>query len=120
MAGDTEKIPGTQSYAAPELILSGPDYLAAASDIWAVGCIGYELFTGLKLFDSVEAIEAYIQTENLLPAQMNRIMQDPDIFQVLRGCLQIDPNERYSIWTLMDRIQQVRQRLIESNAKENP
>jgi serine/threonine protein kinase len=43
---------GTLPYNSPEQLLGDSQY-GPASDIWAVGCIFYEMMTGKKLFDEV-------------------------------------------------------------------
>jgi len=49
---------GTPSYRAPELLKEAPFY-NRKSDIWAVGCIFYELAAGEKAFNDDFAVQMY-------------------------------------------------------------
>jgi serine/threonine protein kinase len=55
---------GTSGYNAPELLADGR-FSTSRSDIWALGCILYELATGRRLFQNVFAIvAAYYHTNH--------------------------------------------------------
>jgi serine/threonine protein kinase len=43
---------GTSGYRAPELFNPGKSYYSNRSDIWALGCIVYELATGRQVFEN--------------------------------------------------------------------
>lgn len=103
--GSVVKVPGTLFYNAPEVILYGQNGLTPAADMWAVGCIGFELLAGQKLFFSLEAIDRYCQTK-ALSQQLLIIQQVANIAQLLAGCLQINPNDRWNVWILMAHLQQ--------------
>lgn len=98
------KTPGTKQYLAPEIYRDGPSGLSEASDVWALGCIGYELFTGLRLFDSERAIERFAYNGELADSsQVQAIEQShPDIYACLAGCLQPDPAMRWGVGYLLD------------------
>ena len=53
-------VPGTYPYLAPEIRDNGIGS-SKESDMWAVGCIGYELCTGKKLAEHGDAFEDYIR-----------------------------------------------------------
>ena len=56
---------GSDQYIAPE-ILRGGQYDAAV-DIWGIGCLVYELFTGHRIFNSRSEIESYDSGQTPLP-----------------------------------------------------
>ena len=107
--GQATRIPGTRPYVAPEIWKYGADLLTAASDIWAVGCMGYEFFTGRLLFESEEAVDSYVQSSNLDATATTFLQSNPDVFHILSGCLAIDPRQRWSVWQLLDQIGRLRQ-----------
>jgi serine/threonine protein kinase len=106
------KTPGTKQYLAPEVYAGGPDKLSEASDVWALGCIGYEIFTGVRLFDSERAIERYAYNGELAdPTQVQAIQRShPDIFSCIAGCLYTDPAKRWGVGYLLDVIRNGRTR----------
>jgi serine/threonine protein kinase len=52
---------GTASYRAPELLTDSPIYTNKV-DIWAFGCIAFEIFTGRKRFGSDWEVQNLAQT----------------------------------------------------------
>src|SRR5271154_3959480 len=48
-AGHEKTFVGSFPYVSPEVLLNGESSLTQFSDIWAAGCIGYELCTGKQL-----------------------------------------------------------------------
>jgi len=56
---------GSDQYIAPE-ILRGGQYCSAV-DIWGIGCLLYELFTGHRTFNSRSEIESYDSRQTPLP-----------------------------------------------------
>lgn len=99
---------GTLAYMSPEVYQDGKDSLSPASDIWAIGCICYELSCGRRLFETEEMLENYIRKGHFDKshfAHLNYIKQkEPLIIHILEGCLAVDPNSRINVWTLLDRI----------------
>ncbi len=81
---------GTASYMSPEQAKGKP--VDGRADIWAYGCVHYELLTGQKAFpgdSAVEAMAAVISREpdwSLLPPGSP--------VELLRLCLQKDPRQR--------------------------
>ena len=98
------KIPGALPYVAPEVLRHGKDKLSTASDIWAIGCIGYELFTGHRLFESETMIERYVLTGEVESTQMDLLQPYPAILEMLQNCVHPDDEKRWSIWILMDHL----------------
>ena len=84
---------GTAAYMSPEQARGRP--VDARTDIWAFGCVLYEILTGRKLFpgDTItDVLAAVVRAEpdwSALPANT-----PASIHRLLRRCLQKDPNER--------------------------
>ena len=67
-------VPGTFPYLAPEIRESGVGS-SKESDMWAVGCIGYELCIGKRLADNNGALEDYIRDAR----------RNPDAIKIIVG-----------------------------------
>lgn len=102
------RIPGTQPYISPEVFQHGKDRLTPKSDIWALGCIGYELFTGRQLFEHEEMLESYIRNMSLDSSHIRQVVsmeqREPQMYQIISGCLIVDPDKRLDVWTLLGMI----------------
>jgi serine/threonine protein kinase len=102
------KIPGTQPYISPEVFQYGRDRLTHKSDIWALGCIGYELYTGLQLFENVDMLESYIRNTGFDSSYDTQVVlmnqMEPWTYKILSDCLVIDPDKRINVSTLLDLI----------------
>lgn len=113
--GQPRQVPGTYAYQSPEILLNGEAALSTSSDVWAIGCIGYELCVGGGLAGN----------QRLLPEHELHIRnggQDPQTLEVLiatipatfgqvvrnalRACLAWNPNMRCSAAELRDYISQ--------------
>ena len=76
---------GTRAYRAPEVLLGSP--LSKAIDIWALGCLIYELFVGDYLFDpypEAESGDGEIDPDLILPPKPEpegRQLEEGDILQ---------------------------------------
>ena len=92
---------GTAAYMSPEQARG--KRVDKRSDIWAFGCLSYEMVTGKRLFagdDVTETIAAVVKIEpdlNLAPREVRRL---------LRKCLEKDPKKRLrdigDAWDLLD------------------
>jgi len=93
-SGDATKIAGTPSYMAPEQLKGQP---TAASDIYALGVITYEMLTGRKPFDADSLIELYEQQRaGVRVEELDLRPGTPAAaLQVILKALSFDPNDRH-------------------------
>jgi serine/threonine protein kinase len=87
-------IVGTFQYMAPEQ-LEGKE-ADARSDLWALGCVLYEMATGRRAFDGksqASLIAAIIEREPTPPSQLAPLLP-PALDRVVQQCLTKDPDER--------------------------
>lgn len=88
---------GTSGYRAPELCNPGRSYYSNRSDIWALGCIVYELATGRRAFENDWATIVYgTQPSSDLPISVSyqRSFWDQHVSETLRELLSKDPQAR--------------------------
>nr|XP_034984718.1 serine/threonine-protein kinase ULK4 isoform X4 [Zootoca vivipara] len=88
---------GTLSYIAPEVI-EGSDF-SIASDLWALGCLLYEMFSGRPPFfsESVTGLaEQILHEDPFPPTQQGSAPLEPssDFLNLLNSLLQKDPQKR--------------------------
>lgn len=85
---------GTPAYMAPEQ-LAGKD-VSARSDIYSLGLVLYELFTGKRAFDAGSTAAVIKQRQTLTPATPSTVSPDvnPAIERVILHCLEAEPNNR--------------------------
>ena len=85
---------GTAAYMSPEQALG--KLVDRRADIWAFGCVLFELLTGRKAFDTGASVSDAI--EAILTKQPDwRLLPDvtpPQIRMLIRRCLQKDPRKR--------------------------
>ncbi|XP_012508172.1 PREDICTED: serine/threonine-protein kinase ULK4 [Propithecus coquereli] len=92
---------GSPIYTAPEIV-RGIDF-SVASDLWSLGCLLYEMFSGKPPFfsDSVsELIEKILYEDPLppIPKDSSLPKASSDFLNLLDGLLQRDPHKRLT-WT---------------------
>jgi hypothetical protein len=94
--GGDEVRSGTPAYMSPEQ-LAGRE-VTAASDIYALGLLLYELFTGRKAFEGRTLAELIRKREETMPASPSTLVQeiDPAVEAVILRCLENDPRLRPS------------------------
>uniref|UniRef100_A0A8C9DSQ3 Serine/threonine-protein kinase ULK4 n=1 Tax=Prolemur simus TaxID=1328070 RepID=A0A8C9DSQ3_PROSS len=95
------RVKGSPVYTAPEVV-RGTDF-STASDLWSLGCLLYEMFSGKPPFfsDSVsELIEKILYEDPLppIPKDSSLPQASSDFINLLDGLLQRDPQKRLT-WT---------------------
>ncbi|HLW98799.1 MAG TPA: serine/threonine-protein kinase [Candidatus Acidoferrales bacterium] len=85
---------GTPAYMAPEQ-LAGTG-VTLKSDIYALGLVLYEIFTGKRAFDAPTVAELNRVRESSVPASPTTLVKelDPLIERVIQRCLEKDPERR--------------------------
>jgi len=85
---------GTPAYMAPEQ-LTGQE-VSARSDIYSLGLVMYEMFTGIPPFEAKTAAEMLRLRQHSRPAQPSTLVQDidPAAERVILRCLDPDPKLR--------------------------
>ena len=85
---------GTPYYMAPEQLAG--DSVSVQSDLYALGLILYELFTGRPAFSAGSAAElARVREESTPPSPASRVEGlDPGIARVILRCLERNPRDR--------------------------
>lgn len=94
-------VAGTKGYISPERILN-PSLLSESVDIWAIGCIAYEVITGVRPFQSVS--EELNKTPP--PPSTLRSGLDPSFDTLIVELLNKEPERR--VGTVLDVLRRVR------------
>ena len=87
---------GTPAYMSPEQ-LAGTE-VTARSDIYALGLLLYEVFTGKRAFEAASIVELMQMQERAAPAGISTIAKDidPTVERAIMRCLEADPLRRPS------------------------
>ncbi|HLJ48725.1 MAG TPA: serine/threonine-protein kinase [Bryobacteraceae bacterium] len=90
----TEARTGTPAYMAPEQLRG--DSVTAKSDIYSLGLIAYELFTGNRAFEATSVADLLRAQESSRPVSIVSVAADVDpvIERVIMRCLHPDPAHR--------------------------
>jgi serine/threonine-protein kinase len=86
---------GTPAYMAPEVIMGGR--ADARCDIYALGCVGYFLLTGARVFEADTPMKALIQHVHdtpVPPSQRTELAIPPELDDLILRCLEKDPERR--------------------------
>jgi len=88
-------IVGTFQYMAPEQ-LEGKD-ADARTDLWALGCVLYEMATGKRAFEgtSQASLIAAILKDHPRPISELQPLSPPALERIVKRCLEKDPDERF-------------------------
>jgi len=90
-----DAVSGTPCFMAPEQVLNRP--LDARSDIYALGCVMYEMLTGAPPFDaptSIEVLTMQLYDEPMPPSQRVKYAVNRDLEQIVLWALQKAPANR--------------------------
>jgi eukaryotic-like serine/threonine-protein kinase len=92
----TTALMGSPLYMAPEVMRSARD-ADARSDVWALGCILYELLTGYTPFQGETVTELCARVLEETPRAMHRFRDDvpPGLEAVILRCLSKKPEDRF-------------------------
>src|ERR1700691_4354182 len=85
---------GTPAYMAPEQLRG--EQVTARSDIYALGMVLYEIFTGKRVYEAATMAELIRLQESAQIASMSSIAAeiDPAVEKAVRRCLDADPAKR--------------------------
>ncbi|KAM9294341.1 serine/threonine-protein kinase Nek9 [Gastrophryne carolinensis] len=93
---------GTLYYMSPELC-QGVKY-SFKSDIWAVGCVLYELLTLTRTFDATNPLNLCVKiVQGNWAVQLDNSVYSQDLIDVVRACLQQDPDKRPSADEILEK-----------------
>ena len=95
---DSEEVSGTPSYMAPEQAAPGQHPLTAATDIWGLGGILYELVTGQPPFrgeSMPSTLQLVVEGKVVPPRRLARGLPR-DLEAIILKCLRKAPDERYA------------------------
>ena len=87
-------VSGTPAYMAPEQ-LAGKG-ASVRSDIYALGLVMYELYTGRRAYEAATLAELRAKKEGVTPAAPSEIAReiDPIVERVILRCMERDPRQR--------------------------
>jgi TolB-like protein/Tfp pilus assembly protein PilF len=94
-ATETGAILGTVGYMSPEQVKG--EKVDARSDIFSLGCVLYEMVTGLRAFTAGNAAETLVAVLREEPTEAAELVpESPEgLGQILRHCLAKDPRDRF-------------------------
>jgi len=93
-AADAAEIAGTPAYMAPEQ-LAGKG-ATVRSDMYSLGLVLYEIYTGKKAFTAATLAEMREQKETHTPRAISELREgmDPVVERLIRRCMERDPTAR--------------------------
>ncbi|HEY6190711.1 MAG TPA: protein kinase [Bacteroidota bacterium] len=110
VAPETENVPGTIAYMAPEQLLGNPS--GPLADIWSLGVVLYEMVAGRRPFqgDYEQAIMYSIVNERHPPASARRPDIPSSLEEIIERCLRKDPAERFQeTGALLDALRRIKE-----------
>jgi hypothetical protein len=103
IADPKSDVAGTPAYMAPEQLRG--EYASERTDIFALGAVLYELFTGQRLFRVRTFADRLISADGGPPALARLAGIDPAVENAIRACLEVDPADRpESAWAVAARL----------------
>lgn len=94
----TQVVLGTPAYIAPEQI-TDPETVGPSSDLYSLGCVGYFLLTGRKVFDGktdVDLCLAHVTKTPKPPSEVAKVHVPRGLDAVIMRCLQKAPSARFA------------------------
>jgi serine/threonine-protein kinase len=92
-AAETSGTAGTPAYMAPEQLIGRA--ASVRSDLYALGLVMYETFTGKRLYDGADISQLRLQQEREVAAPSIYIRDlDPNVERLILRCLNRDPQQR--------------------------
>ena len=102
-------ISGTPAYLAPEA--AAKNQFDARGDIYALGCVAYQLLTGQLVFEgetSAAMIAAHIRDQPIAPSHRSELPIPPELDAIVLACLAKNPADRpQSAEELKERLNEV-------------
>ena len=94
-ASETQVVQGTLPYISPEQLRN--EKLDGRTDIWAAGCVLYEMATGSRPFpgEGISLVDAILHETPTPPAELNHDIP-VELQAIILRCLQRDPMSRYA------------------------
>jgi serine/threonine-protein kinase len=86
---------GTPAYMAPELA-TGASFDGRA-DVYSLGCVGYYLLTGTRVFEESTAVAvalAHVQKQPVPLSQRTELHVPPELEEIIMSCLAKNPDDR--------------------------
>ncbi len=87
---------GTPAFMAPESALGKTD-VDGRADIYCLGCVGYWLVTGQRVFDADSPLAtalAHVQEQPIPPSQRTELEIPDSLERIILACLEKDPADR--------------------------
>jgi eukaryotic-like serine/threonine-protein kinase len=94
----TQVVLGTPAYIAPEAV-TDPTSVGPAVDLYAMGCTGYFLLTGKRVFEGKTAVDVCIQHVTKPPTPPSQVVEtpiDPTLEAIILKCLAKLPQDRHA------------------------
>jgi serine/threonine-protein kinase len=89
---------GTPAYAPPEMALGETDAIDGRSDIYALGCVAYQLLTGRRVFEASELLGLLMKHNTEIPDAPSAVapqLVPAELDEVVLKCLEKEPTDRY-------------------------
>jgi serine/threonine-protein kinase len=88
---------GTPAYMSPEQVRAASDF-DSRSDIWSLGCVLYELLTGIAPFrcSTPEQSCAAVLDARAVPVRHHRPDVDPRLDTIVMRCMSKEPRDRFA------------------------
>ena len=108
-SGGSNVVPGCVQYLAPEFRHFLSVDATTMADMWAVGCIGYEMCLGLELTPEAEwfqEIDAHVAGK---PLNLRRIPErfSQNVHMIIQACMKWDPEKRITAAKLADALREI-------------